>query len=42
MWADDNWLQKHAGETLETTGDGEGGEEDASVKRPAEDGAEVS
>ena len=42
VWADDNWLQKHAGETLETAEEGEGDGEDASAKRPAEDGAEVS
>nr|DAZ86630.1 TPA_inf: venom-related protein PPI [Conus judaeus] len=39
VWADDNWLQKHAGETLEENQDKE--EEEESNKRPAEDDSEA-
>ncbi|XP_076440370.1 peptidyl-prolyl cis-trans isomerase E-like [Babylonia areolata] len=39
VWADDSWLQKHAGETLENEGEEE--EEESSNKRPAEDGSEA-
>ena len=41
VWADDNWLQKHAGETLEKE-DEEAGEEETSNKRPADNTADVS
>ncbi|KAL8596961.1 hypothetical protein ACOMHN_027907 [Nucella lapillus] len=40
VWADDNWLQKHAGETLEKE-DEEGEGEEASGKRPADDSTEA-
>ncbi|XP_025109510.1 LOW QUALITY PROTEIN: peptidyl-prolyl cis-trans isomerase E-like [Pomacea canaliculata] len=43
VWADDSWLQQHAGETIKDTEEeeGEGGEEKG-VKRSAEDTEEVT
>lgn len=43
VWADDSWLQQHAGETIKDTEEEEGGEggEEKGVKRSAEDTEEV-
>ena len=49
MWAEDSWLQKHAGETLNNKdteeggeqGDGEEGDGEQGTKRPADELDEV-